>query len=241
MPEYYYDLHLHSCLSPCGDDEMTPANLVGMAKLLGLDVIALTDHNSCKNCPAALYWGEKLGVLVLPGMELTTSEDIHIVCLFPELRAALDFERKITEQRIKTPNRPEIFGRQLVLDGEDQLVEEVPFLLTPATAVGVFEVAELVGRFGGVCYPAHIDRDAYSAITVLGFLTPDMGFRAVELSARGWEENAWERVAPLCPEGLRRICSSDAHRLEDMREREHALVLPELTPDAVLGAIRRKI
>ncbi len=241
MAEYYYDLHLHSCLSPCGDDEMTPANLVGMAKLLGLDVIALTDHNSCRNCPAALHWGEELGVLVLPGMELTTSEDIHVVCLFPEISAALDFERNVTEQRTKTPNRPEIFGHQLVLDEEDRPVEEVPFLLTPATAVGIFEVAEHVRKFGGVCYPAHIDRDAYSALTVLGFLTPDMGFSAVEFSARGWEENVWDRVATLCPEGLRRICSSDAHRLMDMREREHVLTLPELTPDAVLKAIKCKI
>ena len=81
MPKFYYDLHLHSCLSPCGDMDMTPNNIVNMAKLLGLDVIALTDHNTSLNCEAAMKVGEEVGVLVIPGMELTTSEDIHAVCL----------------------------------------------------------------------------------------------------------------------------------------------------------------
>ena len=83
--KYYYDLHLHSCLSPCGDMDMTPNNITGMAKLLGLDIIALTDHNTCRNCEATIAAGKENGVVVVPGMELTTSEDIHAVCLFPNL------------------------------------------------------------------------------------------------------------------------------------------------------------
>ena len=84
-----YDLHLHSCLSPCGDMDMTPNNLVGMAKLLGYDLIALTDHNSCLNTPAAVKAGQRLGVTVVPGMELCTREEAHVVCLFPTVEAAL--------------------------------------------------------------------------------------------------------------------------------------------------------
>ena len=84
--KYYYDLHLHSCLSPCGDMDMTPNNITGMAKLLGLDIIALTDHNTCRNCEATIAAGKENGVVVVPGMELTTSEDIHAVCLFPDAR-----------------------------------------------------------------------------------------------------------------------------------------------------------
>ena len=83
--KYYYDLHLHSCLSPCGDMDMTPNNIVGMAKLLGLDVIALTDHNSTLNCQAVIKVGKENGLCVIPGMELTTAEEIHVVCLFPTL------------------------------------------------------------------------------------------------------------------------------------------------------------
>ena len=91
MIPLYYDLHIHSCLSPCGDDDMTPANLVGMAAVKGLDVIALTDHNSCKNCPAAMYHGANYGVTVIPGMELTTEEEVHVICLFPTLKDALAY------------------------------------------------------------------------------------------------------------------------------------------------------
>ena len=82
MSRLAYDLHLHSCLSPCGEQEMTPHDLVFMAKLLGLDVIALTDHNTSKNGPAAMAAGREAGVLVLPGMELNCAEEVHIVCLF---------------------------------------------------------------------------------------------------------------------------------------------------------------
>ena len=86
-----YDFHLHSCLSPCGDNDMTPYNLVNMAKLMGYDIIALTDHNSCLNCPAAIKAGQEAGITVVPGMELCTSEEIHTVCLFPTLEKALEF------------------------------------------------------------------------------------------------------------------------------------------------------
>ena len=89
--KYFYDLHIHSCLSPCGDMDMTPNNITGMAKLLGLDFIALTDHNTVLNCAAAIEAGERNGVMVIPGMELTTSEDIHAVCLFPSLEKALEW------------------------------------------------------------------------------------------------------------------------------------------------------
>ncbi len=106
--KYYYDLHLHSCLSPCGDMDMTPNNLVNMAKLLGLDVIALTDHNTSLNCEAAIKVGEEVGVLVIPGMELTTSEDIHAVCLFPTLEKALAFSQYVDENRIHIRNKAAI-------------------------------------------------------------------------------------------------------------------------------------
>ena len=92
MVDLSYDLHIHSCLSPCGDDDMTPGNIVGMAAIKGLDVIAVTDHNSCKNCPAVLKLAQEYGVMAIPGMEINTSEEVHAVCLFPELSQAMDFD-----------------------------------------------------------------------------------------------------------------------------------------------------
>ena len=95
MTAYTYDLHIHSCLSPCGDNEMTPNNLVGMAAVMGLDIIAITDHNTCKNAPAVLKAAEEAGILAIPGMELCTAEEAHVVCLFETLEGAMDFDSYI--------------------------------------------------------------------------------------------------------------------------------------------------
>ena len=105
MPELNYDLHIHSCLSPCGDDDMTPANIVGMAVIKGLDLIAVTDHNSCKNCPAVLTMADAYGLTALPGMELTTSEEVHVVCLFADLKDALAFDEYVYSRLMPIPNK----------------------------------------------------------------------------------------------------------------------------------------
>ena len=111
-----YDLHIHSCLSPCGDAEMTPNNIAGMAYLGGLRAIALTDHNTGRNVPALMKAAEEYCLLVIPGMELTTSEEVHVVCLFPEIGQLLDFDRLVYERLIKVKNRPEFFGEQIVMN-----------------------------------------------------------------------------------------------------------------------------
>ena len=113
--KYYYDLHIHSCLSPCGDDDSTPDSILGMGELNGLDLMALTDHNTCKNCPAFFEAAEKHGILPIAGMELTTAEDIHVVCLFPNLESAMSFSDEVEKRRIKIKNRTDIFGNQLIL------------------------------------------------------------------------------------------------------------------------------
>ena len=130
-----YDLHLHSCLSPCGDNDMTPANIVGMAAILGLDVIAVTDHNSCKNCPAVLAAAKEYGVLAVPGMEINTSEEVHAVCLFPRLEASMDFDRLVEEKLMAFPNKEEIFGQQLIYDLDDHICGKFPNLLINATEI----------------------------------------------------------------------------------------------------------
>ena len=115
------DLHMHTCLSPCGDDDMTPYNAVNLAKLLGYDMIAVTDHNSCLNCPAAVRAGEAAGLVVVPGMELCTAEEIHNVCLFPSLDAATEFSDFVYDKMPDIINRPEIFGEQIITDEKDNI------------------------------------------------------------------------------------------------------------------------
>ena len=109
MMNLAYDLHIHSCLSPCGDGDMTPANIAGMAALKGLDIVALTDHNTCRNCPAFMAAAAEYGLLAVPGMEINTSEEVHAVCLFPALEKALDFDTYVYDRLIKFPD---VYKRQ---------------------------------------------------------------------------------------------------------------------------------
>ena len=233
--KYYYDLHLHSCLSPCGDDDMTPYNLVNMARLLGIDVIALTDHISSMNCEAAMAVGKEIGLLVIPGMELTTSEDIHAVCLFPTLEKALAWNEYIDSHRIKIRNRPEIYGRQVIMDSLDGEVGEIEHLLLPATEIGISGVYEKVKEFGGICYPAHIDRDSLSILSVLGEIDESCGYKTAELA----DISRLEELKKLHPilSSMHIISCSDAHYLENMRDAENFLELESLTAENVLAAL----
>lgn len=232
---YYYDLHLHSCLSPCGDMDMTPNNLVNMAKLLGLDVIALTDHNTSLNCEAAMKVGEEVGVLVIPGMELTTAEDIHAVCLFPSLERALAFSAYVDENRIKVKNKAEIYGRQVIMNEEDEEIGEIEHLLIPASFIAISEAYQKAKEFGGICYPAHIDRDSLSILSVLGEIDPMCGFRTAELADIGRLDEL-KAQHPILNE-LHIVTCSDAHYLENMRDAQNTLDLPELTREAVIRAL----
>ena len=237
--KYYYDLHLHSCLSPCGDMDMTPNNLVNMAKLLGLDVIALTDHNTSLNCEAAMKVGEEVGVLVIPGMELTTSEDIHAVCLFPTLEKALKWNAYVDENRIKIKNKVHIYGRQVIMNENDEETGEIEHLLIPATNISIMNAHKLVKEFGGVCFPAHIDRDSLSILSVLGEIDESCGFTAAELADKS--KLATLRVLHPILDSLRIVTDSDAHYLENMREAENFMELPELTRESVLGYLDGKM
>ena len=218
MTRYYYDLHIHSCLSPCGDDDSTPNNIAGMATLCGLNIVALTDHNTTKNCPAFFAAAKKYGIIPIAGMELTTSEDIHVVCLFEELSDAMRFDEYVDANRMLIKNRKDIFGNQLILDENDEPIGEVEHLLPSATNISIIDVKETVEGFGGVCYPAHIDRDANGLIAVLGTVPTDGGFTYYELRDR---ENIPSYSDKYGIDKDRFIISSDAHYLTSMRDKEN--------------------
>ena len=147
MTPYAYDLHIHSCLSPCADDDMTPNNIAGMAALKGLQIVALTDHNSCKNCPAFFEACKKQGIIAVAGMELSTAEDVHIVCLFERLEDAMAFDEEIHGHLMNIENRPEIFGNQLILDGDDNTVGTESKLLISATDLWMGDAVELAKKY----------------------------------------------------------------------------------------------
>ena len=224
MSAFACDLHLHSCLSPCGDDAMTPNSIAGMAKLNGLNIAALTDHNSCGNDEAFFAACARYGVVPVAGMELTTSEDVHLLCLFRTLAEALACSAEVDARRIKIKNRPEIFGLQSLMDGEDELIGEEEHLLVNATNLSLEDAAALVWRYRGAAIPAHIDREANGLLAILGDLPEQPDFPAVEVrdeSRFGELQQAYPNLA-----GKRRIVSSDAHRLEDIADPGFVIELP---------------
>lgn len=235
LREYHYDLHIHTCLSPCGDSLMTPCNISRMAALKGLDIIAATDHNSCLNCGAVMEAGAREGLLVLPGMELCTRENIHVVCLFETLSGVLGFSGEISGLLPEIRNRPEIFGEQTVMNARDEAMGSEERFLLGAASVRFDRVQRLAFRFGGAAFPAHADREAFGVIGVLGSLPPDAGFSAAELSPACDTETFLARHGELLP--LRILKNSDAHFLGDISERGNVLPLPELSARAVIRCL----
>lgn len=228
MKEYFYDLHIHSCLSPCGDDESTPDSIAGMGELNGLDIMALTDHNSCKNCPAFFEAAKAHGVLPVAGMELTTSEEIHLVCLFEGLDEAMRFDDMLQSRRLPIKNRADIFGNQLICDKEDNIIGSDDYLLSAATTISIDEAPALLEEYGGFCFPAHIDRPSNSVTAVLGVFPESPAFSCAELrSAENISE--YTEVSRLPKEKL--LVSSDAHFLWDIKERCDSILLPEISEE----------
>lgn len=239
MTSYTYDFHIHSCLSPCGDNDMTPNNLVNMALLSGCEIIAITDHNTCRNAPAALKAGESVGLLVVPGMELCTSEEAHVVCLFETLEGAMEFDAYIYKNMPHVPNKPDIFGEQRILDEEDRLVGNEENLLLVSSFIGVNDVKSLAEQYGGTAYPAHVNRDSYSVIASLGAIPVEAGFTAAEIT-RDCDEEKWKRDYPELS-GMLLLRDSDSHYLESLTGEPSRIALSEKSAHGVVEAIRRGI
>ena len=153
-----YDLHIHSCLSPCADIEMTPNNIVNMSVLNGLEVIAITDHNSCKNCKALVEAGKKANLLVIPGMEICTNEDIHVICLVETVTDAENFSTYVYSNMPLIPHRPDIFGEQIIMNSNDIEISRESYLLLNATNISVNDILSTTNNDNGTAFPAHIDR-----------------------------------------------------------------------------------
>lgn len=217
--KYYYDLHIHSALSPCGDEDMTPNNIVNMSLLNGLDIIALSDHNTCKNVRAVSEVARRAGILFIPAMELETAEEIHVLCLFPSVDAAELFEREIVSPALPDiANNESIFGRQQILDENDNEAGTDGRYLINATSLTIDSVGVLAARYGAAAVPAHIDKQTKSLLSVLGMADRSMGYNVFELSPNA-PDNFSETHFSLKGMGYRYLYNSDAHYLADIAER----------------------
>ena len=186
-----------------------------MATLNNLQVVALTDHNTCRNCPGFFEAAKKQGIIPIAGMELTTAEDIHVIFLFPELCDAMLFDKEVNTRRILFENRVDVYGEQYIMDGNDEVIGTDPYLLSNATTITVEECPALAQKFGGICYPAHVDRQANGIISTLGTFPDIEGFRCCEFHDKAFVEE-YKKNYPIKDRHI--VISSDAHYLWDMRD-----------------------
>lgn len=233
----YYDFHIHSALSPCADNDMTPCNIVNMARLKGLDAIAVTDHNSIKNAGAVMQAGKEAGILVIPGMEIETKEEVHVLSLFPSLKAAEQVWQSVAANMPEISNRHEIFGKQLVMDEKDNVTAEEGALLVTASSLSINEVFSLVKGAGGAAIPAHVDREAYSVLSNLGFIPDEINASAIEVSKR---VSDLSRYLDSCPElkKYKVVSNSDAHFLGDISERKNFIDIFDNKPEEIVNFFR---
>lgn len=202
------DLHIHTCLPPCGDWDMTPRAVVEQSVEKRLDIIAVTDHNTAENAGAAMEKGRGLGLTVLPGMEICSVEEAHVISLFDSLEQALAMQAYVYDH-LCGENNPDVFGYQVVANAEDEVMDQNPRLLIGAVSVDLNTLVDKIHDLGGLAVAAHIDKSAYSITSQLGFIPPDLPLDAVEVSFRSRPEEAGQKLLM----GLKIPCitSSDAH------------------------------
>jgi PHP family Zn ribbon phosphoesterase len=211
LKRYRADLHVHTCLSPCADVKMSPLAVVKRAQTLGIDILGICDHNSAENAPAALEAARRYGLHVLPGIEVTSSEEVHILALFDTLEGAWELQETVY-QNLPGENDEETFGMQVVSDAEDLVLGFNSRLLIGATTLRVDEIVKAIHALDGLAVAAHIDRESFSLISQLGFVPNDLNLDALEISPRMSLEEAVRSYAPSLP----LIQSSDAHKVREI-------------------------
>jgi predicted metal-dependent phosphoesterase TrpH len=204
----YYDFHIHTALSPCGDESMTPNNIVNMALLNELDAIAITDHNTCENVKAVMKVAKDKDIIVIPGIEIETKEEIHVVGLFLDVESVYNIQTEIFKGLPNIKNKADIFGSQLILNENDDVVEELDKFLMTACALSLNKVIDIIHEYNGIAILAHIDRPSYSVISNLGMIPDDLNTSILEIS-RFSQLDKYKKIYT----NYKIIQSSDAHEL----------------------------
>jgi len=209
------DLHNHSCLSPCGSLELSPRRLAEIAASKDINILALTDHNSSLNCPAFKKACYKYGIVPIFGLEATTSEEIHVLCLFTNLEASLAFSEFVYSILVRFPNNPEKTGDQIFVDENDYIDGEVEYYLINPIDLSIDAIGPKVAEYNGIVIPAHIDRPAFSMTSQLGIVV-----------SGPWDALECVRIPPMTEQSQRLdtlgyplITSSDAHYPEHVARR----------------------
>ncbi len=212
----YADLHIHSCLSPCADNDMTPHNICAMASIKGLNVIAITDHNTTKNLKAFNDVVGEYGLMLLPGIEVTTKEEVHILGYFSSIDDSINAGEVFLKSLSSKVNLPDIFGHQFIIDNEDEIIGEEPSLLIGNTEYSIAEVCQIIENNNGVAVPAHVNRGNNGLLINQGIFPEKPYFNTIEYS---------RNLAMPEDELLKRhvLISSDSHYLGNILEKEFSL------------------
>lgn len=237
MALYRADLHIHTALSPCAGEEMTPPRIVAAALQAGLQLIAVTDHNSAGNVAAVQEAARGTGLRVFAGMEVQTREDVHLVCLFATAAEAEEWQEEVYRALPAGENREDYFGEQLLCDAAGRKMGREKRLLLASTELGLEEVVREINGRGGVCIPAHVDRPSYSLLAQLGLIPEELPVAALELGLLA-PEAACRQFPALA--GWALTAASDAHYLNDIGRRITVYELEEVNLNALVHALRRQ-
>jgi len=234
--KYAVDFHVHTCLSPCASCEMIPPNILNMAELMGTKVLGICDHNSMKNVEAVLESAKERDVLVIPGMEVQSVEEVHLLCFFRDLISAFKWQDFVYEHLPDVRNKPQYFGHQWLVDRLGNIVGEEERMLLNSTTLTVDQISQKVSLLGGFLIPAHVDRAAYSLIGQLGFIPSGLKIAAVEFSREISQSRFVKNFVKADEYTL--ITSSDAHHLHEMVFQKTFLYIKSLNFDEVTLALR---
>ncbi len=230
------DLHLHSVLSPCGDLLMTPAEIVKTAAEKGIEVLALTDHNSAENAAVFKHYCEKHNLKFIPAMETDSKEEIHILCYFPDMKSLFDWQEIIYTKLPEQENDEDFFGPQIKCDYNDDYQSKVKKLLAGAVELSLEQCINQVKNLGGVVVPSHLDRK-HSIISQLGFIPPELDLVTAEISKNTNPASILKKFPYL--KKLQFMQNSDSHYLKEIRAYQR-LVVEEFSFAEFKKAVQRK-
>lgn len=235
MNTYRADLHMHTVLSPCGDLEMSPRNIINTALERKLDIIGITDHNTTRNCTIIQRIGETAGIKVLCGVEITTREEAHCLAFFETNETLTSFQSFLSERLPHIPNDTKFFGYQVVVNENDEIIDEEPWLLISALNASLEEIEKRVHQLGGLFIPAHVDKAKYSLTSQLGFVPPDLKAEALELSKFTTKEQFISQYPFL--NHFTYIQSSDAHYPDNIGDTYTKFIMKSTDFDEIRKAL----
>ncbi|HRQ24132.1 MAG TPA: PHP domain-containing protein [Anaerolineales bacterium] len=213
MKTFRSDLHVHTVLSPCAEVEMIPPLIVREALERKIDIIAVTDHNASANVCAVQKAAEGTGLTVLPGMEVQSREDVHLLCLFASLSDLEAWQHDVDISLPETKNNADLFGGQFVVDESGEFIRSEERMLLISTKFSIEEIIQRVNELGGLVVPAHVDRTSFGLFPTLGFLADWWNFPALEISRHITPDGLYEKFPSSIGHPL--IQSGDAHRLDE--------------------------